>query len=93
MLFLNQELGTLSILLRVDYTQHDWLASKTAGGKGKRERPLGEKGKGKGDASGFVRIPTLQPERAHARTNRNRNRFPGWSHSPQPPILAIDPGF
>ena len=28
----------------------------------------GEKGKGKGDTSGFVRIPTLQPERAHART-------------------------
>ena len=29
MLFLNQELGTLSILVRVDYTQHDWLASMT----------------------------------------------------------------
>ncbi len=83
MLFLNQELGTLSILLRVDYTQHDWLASKTAGRKGKGPvGEKGEKGKGKGDASGFVRIPTLQPERAHARTNRNRNRFPGWSHSP-----------
>ena len=73
MLFLNQELGTLSILLRVDYTQHDWLASKTAGGKGKRERPLGEnwekreKGKGRDhDLSEFP--PYNQSARTHART-------------------------
>ena len=72
---------TLFVKKRISY---EYI--KIAGGKGKRERPLGEKGKGKGERSGFARIPTLQPERAHARTNRNRNRFPGWSHSPQPPI-------
>ena len=27
-------------------------------------------------------IPTLVPGRAHARPNRNRHRFPGWSHHP-----------
>ena len=75
---------TLFVKKRISYEY-----VKTAGRKGKRERPLGEKGKGKGERSGFVRIPTLQPERAHARTNRNRNRFPGWSHSPQPPISYI----
>ena len=32
-------------------------------------------------------IPTLLPGRAHARTNRNRNRFPGWSHPPTSDIL------
>jgi len=50
--------------------------------QGKRENPLVPKGKGKGRASGKLRISTLQPDRAHARTNRNRNRFPGWTAPP-----------
>ena len=49
---------------------------------GKREKPECLKGKGKPPLGHFEPVPTLHPERAHARTNRNRNRFPGWTHPP-----------
>ena len=53
--------------------------------QGKRERPVGQKGKGRGPR------PDLGPgshkaTKPHARTHDTK-RFPGWSHSPQPPIL------
>ena len=38
--------------------------------------------KGRGRDANLKPVPTLHPERAHARTNRNRNRFPGWTHPP-----------
>ena len=49
--------------------------------KGKGKTRWGEKGKGKGDRGRLGRIPTLQPDRAHAHTNeRNETkRFPGWT--------------
>ena len=50
--------------------------------KGKRESPDWRKGKGKPARGNFEPVPTLHPERAHARTNRNRNRFPGWVPCP-----------
>ncbi len=70
MLFLNQELGTLSILLRVDYTQQGWLASKSAGGKRKRERDRwGKREKGKGTRQDLSEFPPYnQSARTHART-------------------------
>ena len=52
--------------------------------QGKREEFSRRKGKresGRG-ARRFELIPTLLPGRAHARPNRNQNRFPGWSHPP-----------
>ena len=36
-------------------------------------------------------IPTLLPDRAHARTNRNRNRFPGWAAALLPPTFDTPP--
>ena len=53
--------------------------------QGKREdpsRPKGKRESGRADGRRFELIPTLLPGRAHARPNRNRNRFPGWSHPP-----------
>ena len=73
MLFLSQELGTLSILLRVDYTQHDWLASMTGigpselagrgpelGGRGPELGGRGPELTGRGSQSG-VREYGLDP--------------------------------
>ena len=47
--------------------------------KGKRERQR---------AALFSPIPTSLPDRAYARTNETK-RFPGWDHSPQPPIRLV----
>ena len=49
---------------------------------GKRETPARQKRKGKPADGNLKPVLTLHPERAHARTNRNRNRFPGWTHPP-----------
>ena len=52
------------------------------GQKGKGNTWRAKKGKGKGEPRELHCISTRQTDRAHARTNRNRNRFPGWTHPP-----------
>ena len=57
--------------------------------QGKRENLPSRRGKGKGAPPQFHPISTLQPDRAHARTNeRNETkRFPGWTHPPTSDLL------
>ena len=47
--------------------------------QGKRERPVGQKGKGKGTDSTFGAWISLGIQTARARTHDTK-RFPGWTH-------------
>ena len=70
-----------------------WKVGGEGGSPREKGRALAakrEKGK-RHRARGFELIPTLLPGRAHARPNRNRNRFPGWSHPPTFDNLIICP--
>ena len=64
---------------RLDSLGSTWTHLDSLKGKGKTR--WGQKGKGKGRPREFHCISTRQTDRAHARTNRNRNRFPGWGYT------------
>ena len=49
--------------------------------QGTRERPVGQKGKGKGAVSRFGAWISLGIQTARARTHHTK-RFPGWNHPP-----------
>ena len=49
--------------------------------QGKRERPVGQKGKGKGAVARFGACISLGIQTARARTHDTK-RFPGWTHPP-----------
>ena len=57
--------------------------------RAQERNPCRQKGKGKTPSGNLEPVPTLHPERAHARTNGNRNRFPGWTHPPTSDVCGV----
>ena len=79
---------TGSHLVSLGFTWID-LDSQASQGH-KRGIPAAKREKGSRARANLKPVPTLHPERAHARTNRNRNRFPSWTHPPNLRYQALE---